>query len=274
MHPLQELVSEIDSFLRPVGVMANDGIVSPGRRLGPLVEDLVGGVPEPRQAVLHPRDAATGLGHAAAAARGTVAVATDPMAIVPVVVQAYQLEVKLWDRVEEGEVRDVKVPAQVSVRTALVGIQLVASIRLVGDGVRLGTATTSSRGVSSGAASPLMEEGAEALGVVIAIVVVPKDGKPGILGQRSVYAAPGGIEPPWGASHPVEVVPHQEHEEQRRVGIPLLPLLHVGIHLAGHLLLPAAAAGAAAVTASTVSDDQVEIVGDVATVASDSACAG
>mmetsp|Transcript_28608 Transcript_28608/g.68045 ORF Transcript_28608/g.68045 Transcript_28608/m.68045 type:complete len:311 (-) Transcript_28608:558-1490(-) len=274
MHPLQKLVSEVDSFLRPVGVMANEGIVGPGRRLGPFVEDLVGGVTEPRQAVLHTLYAATRLGHTAPAARGTVAVAADPMAIVPVVVQAYQLEVQLWDRVEEGEVRDVKVPAQVSVHTALVGIQLVASIRLVGDGVRLGTATTSSRGVSSGAAGPLMEERAEAVWVVVAKVVVAEDHEPGVIRELLVHRLPRGIEAARARPGPIEVVTHQQDEEQRGPGVGGLPVAHVLLHFVGHLPLPSTAAIAAAGAASIVADHQIVIVGELSIVASDAPSTG
>mmetsp|Transcript_841 Transcript_841/g.1621 ORF Transcript_841/g.1621 Transcript_841/m.1621 type:complete len:442 (+) Transcript_841:367-1692(+) len=274
VHLPEEFGPQINVFLSPVGIMADQSIVDALVRLRALDQNLVGGIAEPRQAILHALSAAASFGHAVATTRGAKSIPSDSVAVIPVVVHADELEVQLWNGVVVGEVWEVEILPEVTVHASLVRVELIARIRLVLRGIRLCATTPSGGGIRSRALDPLVKERAQALWVVVSEVVVAENHKPGVLRKLLIHGFPRGLKSPRACSSPVEVVPNQEDEEQRGPRVLSFPVLHILLHLVCHLPLPTTAAITTTIAASIVSNDEVVIIRQLAVIASDSARIG
>ena len=144
---VQKLFSQVDTVLSPIRVVAEDRHIGRNRGICANFQNLIGSISESGQTIVHSLRSSTRFGYITGTSSLAVAVASQAIEIIVVVVHADHFKIQVWYCVEKHEVWDVEVCSGVATNTALVDVELIASIclRFIGKWSCATASTTNAR---------------------------------------------------------------------------------------------------------------------------------
>mmetsp|Transcript_48589 Transcript_48589/g.77335 ORF Transcript_48589/g.77335 Transcript_48589/m.77335 type:complete len:220 (+) Transcript_48589:460-1119(+) len=185
---VQKLLSQVDTFLSPIRIVAEDRHIGRNRGICANFQNLIGSISESGQTIMHSFRSSTGFGDITGTSSLAVAVASQTFEVIVVVVHADHFEIQIWYGVEKHEVWDVEVCSGVATNTALVDIQLIARIclRCIGKWSCASAAATNAR-----ACHAWIEERTQASRICISKIMISQNDEPWVVcGELFIHIFP------------------------------------------------------------------------------------